>query len=77
MLKTLRKESSDPQWKADGGRYIPYPGTWLATRRWDDELPWNDPAARTEPGKEDEEAMRFWIDMPDGEADYSSSNAPV
>ena len=28
------KESAD--WKKDGGKYIPYPATWLNNRRWED-----------------------------------------
>jgi hypothetical protein len=26
-----------PGWRADNGRYIPYPARWLEHRRWEDE----------------------------------------
>ena len=30
----VAKESAD--WKKEGGKYIPYPATWLNNRRWED-----------------------------------------
>ena len=30
----MAKESAD--WKKEGGKYIPYPATWLNNRRWED-----------------------------------------
>ena len=28
----------NPEWKKEGGRYIPYPGTWLRAGGWNDEI---------------------------------------
>lgn len=33
------KRSAD--WQRDGGRFIPYPATFLSQRRWEDELPFS------------------------------------
>jgi hypothetical protein len=52
------------QWMQDGGKYIPYPATWLRGERWEDELvvklpgvvnekPWHETASGIETkGKE-------------------------
>ena len=39
LTRAVAKQKLSAQWKADGGRYIPYPATWLNQRRWEDELP--------------------------------------
>lgn len=28
----------DPEWKKDGGRYIPYPATWLRAKGWENQI---------------------------------------
>lgn len=38
MLKTLRAARESDQWKADGGKYIPNPSTWLNQERWSDDV---------------------------------------
>ena len=38
MLKTLRAARESDQWKADGGKYIPNPSTWLNQERWTDDV---------------------------------------
>ena len=42
MAKALMAQKQSPQWKKDGGQYIPYPATWLNQRRWEDEVNMND-----------------------------------
>ena len=42
MAKALMEQKKSPQWKKDGGQYIPYPSTWLNQRRWEDEVKMND-----------------------------------
>ena len=37
LLPALESQKLSPQWNRDGGRYIPYPSTWLNRRRWEDE----------------------------------------
>ncbi len=37
LLAALRRQRECSQWQEDGGRYVPYPATWLRGRRWEDE----------------------------------------
>jgi hypothetical protein len=37
MLKAIDDAKISPDWNRDGGRYIPYPATWLRGERWKDE----------------------------------------
>lgn len=37
ILKALEWQRETKQWKAEGGRYIPNPATYLNGRRWEDE----------------------------------------
>lgn len=37
MLQALDWQKRLPEWTKDGGRYVPYPATWLNSRRWEDE----------------------------------------
>ena len=39
LLSALEQQKQGDQWKRDGGRYIPYPATWLNQQRWEDEVP--------------------------------------
>lgn len=39
MLAALRRQADSDDWKRDGGKWIPYPATWINDRRWEDELP--------------------------------------
>ena len=34
LLAALRRQRECSQWQEDGGRYVPYPATWLRGRRW-------------------------------------------
>ncbi len=43
MLAALEAQKRSAEWIEAGGRFIPYPASWLAKRRWEDELP---PAVR-------------------------------
>lgn len=39
ILEAVRQNlAENDQWRRDGGRFIPYPATWLNQERWDDEL---------------------------------------
>ena len=38
LVNALEKQKLSAQWTSDGGRYIPYPATWLNQQRWEDEL---------------------------------------
>lgn len=40
ILTSVKAHASrNPQWKRDGGQYIPNPATWLRQTRWLDEIP--------------------------------------
>lgn len=34
----IRQKVNDPQWKKDGGQFIPYPATWLRAMGWEDDV---------------------------------------
>lgn len=38
LMKGLEQQKLSADWKKDGGKYIPYPSTWLNDERWEDEL---------------------------------------
>ena len=38
MLDAIDAQSRSPDWKKDGGQFIPYPATWLNQKRWEDEV---------------------------------------
>jgi len=38
MLDAIDAQSRSPDWKKDGGQFIPYPATWLNQKRWEDEI---------------------------------------
>ncbi len=38
ILRGLEQQKKSPDWRKEGGKYIPYPATWLNQRRWEDEL---------------------------------------
>lgn len=37
MIATLAWQCQQPSWGQDGGRFVPYPASWLRAERWDDE----------------------------------------
>ena len=37
IMAALEQHKRSDQWTRDGGKYIPYPATWLNQRRWEDE----------------------------------------
>ncbi len=39
ILAGVERDRRSPQWAEDGGRYVPYPATWLNNRRWEAEAP--------------------------------------
>ena len=38
ILDAIEKQKGSDQWNAEGGKYIPYPSSWLNKERWNDEL---------------------------------------
>lgn len=38
IIQSVSEHLSDPQWKKDGGRFIPHPATYLNQARWEDEI---------------------------------------
>ena len=41
ITEAVKQQSQSEQWLKDNGQYIPYPGTWLNGRRWEDEVKGN------------------------------------
>lgn len=39
MLRAIDEQKQSEQWKAEGGKYIPHPATWLNGGEWKNELP--------------------------------------
>jgi len=37
-LNGMRKAAQSEQWQRDGGKFVPYPATWLNGRRWEDDI---------------------------------------
>ena len=46
IFASLEKWIESDEWTRDGGRYIPYPATWLNGRRWEDEIPVSKPVVK-------------------------------
>ncbi len=38
IIKAVKSARSTRQWNEDGGKYVPYPATWIRGRQWEDEL---------------------------------------
>jgi hypothetical protein len=36
LMSSLERQKNSAEWAKDGGKYIPYPATWLNGRRWED-----------------------------------------
>ena len=64
LLSAIKAQCTTEQWMQGGGKFIPYPATWLRQERWDDvqevalpdvvnEKPWHETASGIEAkGKE-------------------------
>lgn len=45
ILTAIQRQRKTEEWTKDGGKFIPYPASWLNGRRWEDEIPYRyDPA---------------------------------
>ena len=69
ILSGLSKWIASDDWKRDGGRFIPYPSTWLNGRRWEDEVPQSSPAPvksvpQRRPSSADNFEQRDYSDVP-------------
>jgi len=38
LVEAINKQKQTDQWKKDGGKYIPYPSTWLNAGAWEDDV---------------------------------------
>lgn len=38
MIAKIEQAKTSEEWTKDGGRYIPYPATWLNSKGWEDEI---------------------------------------
>ena len=55
MSRALKRQMASEEWTKDGGRYVPYPSSWLNGARWEDEMGEAKPARRVEPVREEDE----------------------
>ena len=39
IQQALAWQTRQPDWLREGGKFVPYPATWLRAERWDDEPP--------------------------------------
>lgn len=53
----LQRACTSPDWRKDGGQFVPYPAKWLRARSWEDELP-AETDHRKAPSAEDLQAFR-------------------
>lgn len=53
IMTALENAKRSEQWLTQGGRFIPYPATWLNARGWEDELPTQKCAKTLFPGFDD------------------------
>jgi hypothetical protein len=37
ILAAIETQKASAQWSKEGGRFIPFPATWLNDERWEDE----------------------------------------
>ena len=53
MLATIERAKKSDDWLREGGKYIPYPATWLNARGWEDEI--------SKEQKEEEREPHQWL----------------
>ena len=58
IMKALEAQKRSADWQKDGGKYIPYPATWLNGERWEDELEEAPPPEAVTLSQEEQEAWR-------------------
>lgn len=51
ILKAIKAQSVTEDWTKEGGKFIPYPATWLRAHAWDDEI--------TEPSQADTDTSEW------------------
>lgn len=57
MSAALEQDKQSEKWQEDGGKYIPYPSSWLNGRRWEDEHGPASPAPSSSAWAPDPEVM--------------------
>lgn len=73
MLNAIATQKQSPDWKREGGQFIPHPATWLNQERWADSVevdkPEKNPQANMDPRNQwrDPETGKIWnrIDVED------------
>ncbi len=70
IVQAVDNQKASTEWLRDGGRFIPYPATWLNGRRWDDEIRPPPAVAISEQGQVNVEAGRRAIARIQGSTRY-------
>lgn len=62
MIAAVERAKTSEEWIDKGGKFIPYPASWLNARRWEDEETAQDPAAHllTETGRRTKASLQEW-----------------
>lgn len=55
MSRALKRQMRSEEWTKDGGRYVPYPASWLNGHRWEDAVEDAPAAKRSAPVREEDE----------------------
>lgn len=38
IVAAIKQQAKSEEWQKEGGKFIPYPSTWLRNRRWEDDI---------------------------------------
>jgi hypothetical protein len=63
ILAGLERAKASYDWQKEGGKYIPYPATWLNAKGWEDEY---QPAVRAGPGQNIPKGFASLMDWAEG-----------
>lgn len=58
IVEAVENAKKSEQWKQDGGKYIPYPATYLNHRRWEDAVIVQDRYGNFDPAEAFENAIK-------------------
>lgn len=65
IMAGLERARDSPDWRREGGRYVPYPATWLNAKGWEDEYEIMPQAQEVKPGGDRDryaEYDKVWVD---------------
>lgn len=63
LIAAVQRQKQLPQWKKDGGQYIPNPATWLNQERWEDQGVVETPNGDHQFGELERESIRRMLEQ--------------